>query len=169
MTLTLFPRFTEKGFTLVELMVAVVVLGILIAIAVPSFTKQIQRNQMRSTMADFITAVAYARSQAVTRAKPIFVRSTSATDDWASGWCVTESANCTGATPLRTFDGPKGLTTKGASSTVTSFEFDSQGHLKGSSTSLSLCSSDGTGKKITVLQLGQALAQDCTCTSNLCP
>lgn len=155
-----------RGFTLVELMIAIVVLAILIAIAVPSFTEQIQRNQMRSATADFITAVAYARSEAVTRAAPVFVRTTSGTDDWSGGWCVTTANNCTGS-PIRVFEDVKGPSVKGASNTVTSFGFNALGHLASTSSYVSLCA-DGQGKQITILPLGQALAQDCTCASGAC-
>lgn len=156
------PLTRNSGFTLVELMVAIVVLAILIAIAAPSFTEQIRKSQMRTAMADFITAVAYARSQAVTRAKPIFVRSSNNTD-WSGGWCVTEGADC--SAPLRVFDGPKSITAVGNSG---AYEFDMQGHsATGTTNELSLCSGS-TGKKITILALGQALAQDCNCTSNNC-
>ena len=39
------PLFAFRGFTLIELMVAVVVVGILAAVAYPAFTSQIQRSR----------------------------------------------------------------------------------------------------------------------------
>lgn len=161
-----------KGFTLIELMIAIVVLAILIAIAAPSFTKQIQRNQMRSAMADFITAVAYARSQAVTRAASVHVRSKNTTS-WDSGWCATtDSSKCDSADAsfLREFESGGSITVTGDGTTQL-FSFNREGHLEnaGDVTHISLCAGEGEGKKITVLALGQALAQDCDCTSsNVC-
>lgn len=153
----------QSGFTLVELMVAIVVLAILIAIAVPSFKTQIQSSKMRTTTADFITAIAYARSQAVTRAENVHVRAK--TGGWAAGWCVTVGGDC--AAPLRDFEAPKGIAVSG---TGTSYSFNQLGYLADAATTsqkISLCS-DNDGKEISILQLGQALAQSCTCTSNVC-
>ncbi|MDZ7925610.1 MAG: GspH/FimT family pseudopilin [Marinagarivorans sp.] len=171
-----------RGFTLIELMVAVAVLAILISMAVPSFTAQIQRNKMRSTTADLIVAVAHARSEAVTRATTLYVhpKTINNTAAWANGWCVsTLSSGCgvAGTTLIREFDGPRGIsligsvTTAGAASASKPLEFNSLGHRNNSITAntFSICSASSTlGKKIEILDLGQALVQDCTCSSNVC-
>jgi type IV pilus assembly protein PilE len=45
----------RKGFSLVELMIAVVVVGILAAIAIPQYTKHIQRGRMAEAYNDIQT------------------------------------------------------------------------------------------------------------------
>lgn len=80
-----------KGFTLVELMVTVVVLGLLMTIAVPSFTDMV-RNHRSLTAADELTsALNFARTEAVKRGKRVSIcPSTNGTScsgtSWQGGW-----------------------------------------------------------------------------------
>lgn len=55
----------QNGFTLVELMIAVVVLGVLATIAFPSFQSTIRSNRIATTSNDLIASMALARSEAV--------------------------------------------------------------------------------------------------------
>lgn len=57
----------DKGFTLVELMVTVAVLGIVAAIAAPSFGRMINHNQLVSSSNEMIAAMQVARTEAVSR------------------------------------------------------------------------------------------------------
>lgn len=59
------PR--QRGFTMVELMVTITVLGVLMAIAAPSFVDFMRRNQVTSTTNEFLTTLRMARSTAITR------------------------------------------------------------------------------------------------------
>lgn len=56
-----------KGFSLVELMVTVAVLGIVAAIAAPSFANMIRHNQLVSSSNEMIAALQLARTEAVSR------------------------------------------------------------------------------------------------------
>lgn len=153
------------GMTLVEVMFTLTIAAILIAIAVPGFNKQIAASAKRSVVADFITAMAYARAESVKRGDDVYLRSISNNESWNAGWCVTTGANCSGSV-IRRFEGFDAVTLKSTDQSTSSFTFDSQGFLASSSVSVSICSSNTHGKKITVTPLGQALAQDCTCTNN---
>ena len=56
-----------RGFTILELMITLVVLGILTALADPSFSKMIARNNLSAASNDLVVALLTARSEAVKR------------------------------------------------------------------------------------------------------
>ena len=58
----------QKGFTLLELMVTVAILGILSAIAYPSFESSIQDNRLSSQTNRILAALQFARSGVLSRA-----------------------------------------------------------------------------------------------------
>jgi len=55
------------GFSLIELMVAITVFAILTALAVPSLSDFMKRNTVSTQTTDFLAAIRFARSTAVTR------------------------------------------------------------------------------------------------------
>jgi len=58
---------SARGFTLLELMVALAVLGVLLAAAVPGFTAYTANNSLRSSAQAFYSAAQKARAEAVQR------------------------------------------------------------------------------------------------------
>jgi len=69
-----------KGFSIIELMVTITIAGILIAIAAPSFTQMIVKNQLRSTSNELAEISSVSRSEALKRNKSIvFCRAENAT------------------------------------------------------------------------------------------
>jgi type IV fimbrial biogenesis protein FimT len=76
----------QFGFTLVELMVSVALVGILLTLAVPSFRELILNQYVRGGASDLQTALYFARSEAIKRAAQIDVVPTGT--NWRSGWTV---------------------------------------------------------------------------------
>jgi type IV fimbrial biogenesis protein FimT len=87
-----------KGFTLVELMVTLVVAGILLTMAIPSFRKTIWNNRLTAQANEFVTALNFARSEAIKRGGRVTIcissnstESTSTCDpnvNWERGWII---------------------------------------------------------------------------------
>ena len=60
-------RPTDRGFTLVELLIAVAVVAIIVTIAAPSFRDMILMQRLRAINAQVVTDMQFARSEAVSR------------------------------------------------------------------------------------------------------
>ncbi len=82
----------DAGFTLVELMVAVALLGILATIAIPSFTKQIESNRQRAMANQLQQVVRLASAQAAATGRPVVLcpssDSTKCDGTWSNGWIL---------------------------------------------------------------------------------
>lgn len=83
----------HSGFTLFELMIALAMVGILVGIAAPSFNNWGHQTRVVTTQNDFVTALNYARSEAVRRGRLVTVCSTTnyvqcddAQGAFAGGW-----------------------------------------------------------------------------------
>jgi type IV fimbrial biogenesis protein FimT len=57
----------QRGFNLLELMVGITVLGVLLGLGVPSFTQMIRNNRLVEQSNSMVTALNYARSEALKR------------------------------------------------------------------------------------------------------
>lgn len=59
--------YRRNGFTLVELMVTLAIVGVVMAIAIPSFSSQIRNNKSVILTTDFADMIGLARTEAVVR------------------------------------------------------------------------------------------------------
>ncbi|MDB5886956.1 MAG: fimbrial protein pilin [Polaromonas sp.] len=55
---------SSKGVTLIELMVIITIIGILIAVAIPSFTESIARKRLEGVANELVADLQYAKTQA---------------------------------------------------------------------------------------------------------
>ena len=96
-----FHRLTKsnscsQGFTLIELMFTVAIVGFVAVIAAPSLQNFVLNNRIRSQAAALTSSLAFARTEAITRSTSVVTCPLSSSDDpckcngthWESGWKV---------------------------------------------------------------------------------
>lgn len=88
-----------QGFTLVEMMVTVAILGILAMIALPSFDSFILTHMLHNYANDFAAAARLARSEALKRNTPVRLCMSAdgvtctSSGSWEQGWLVMTATN----------------------------------------------------------------------------
>lgn len=116
------PHRPASGFTLVELMLAVAILGILASLAAPSFTDLIESQRAKSAATDIYVALARARSEAVKRNTSVTLSPKSA--NWANGWQIPDPVS---GTIIEDHDAISNLTVTGPTSVI----YQSSGRVSG--------------------------------------
>ena len=87
-------RQATRGFSIVELMAAILVGAVLLAIAVPSFRTTLQKHRLRASVGNLQAAIQYARTEAVLRATYVSLCASTdgatcaGTATYETGWLV---------------------------------------------------------------------------------
>jgi prepilin-type N-terminal cleavage/methylation domain-containing protein len=77
---------TYNGFTLIELMIALVVIGILASLALPSYRNIIEKRQVTRGAEEFAAFLSVAKGQAVKLNEDLAVSYTFGVDGWCMGY-----------------------------------------------------------------------------------
>ena len=112
------------GFTAIELLVTVGIVGVLAALAAPNFSVLIERWRVRQAAEQLQSTLHYARSEAIKRGGRVVIQkipnntngctTAGGSNDWGCGWIVCEDTNgngsCGASEPvLQRFDAPTRL------------------------------------------------------------
>ncbi|MCC6756382.1 MAG: GspH/FimT family pseudopilin [Arenimonas sp.] len=126
-----------SGFTLIELMVTVAVMGIILAWGIPSFRNLLQNTRATSQANEFITSVNQARTEALKRQSTVSVIAAAggtATNEFGNGWSVVVDADGDGVVDagdvrVATSTGYQGRGTLNSVNNVSAFTFQRDGTL----------------------------------------
>jgi type IV fimbrial biogenesis protein FimT len=132
------PMNRSAGFTLMELITTVAILGVLAAMAAPSMAEMVAKQRVKSTASELYLALMRARSEAIKRNADIIL---SPAPTWAIGWSIPNPADS--ANPIASYSAPKNAVITGP----TSVTFTSSGRVRGSAGVSFAVSSTGTTTK----------------------
>lgn len=83
-----------RGFTLIELVMGIAIVGILLTVGIPSFIALITNNRIVTQTNDFVSDLAHARAEAVRRNSRVTIcksntgTSCVSSSSWQDGWIV---------------------------------------------------------------------------------
>ena len=116
---------TQRGFTIIELMITVALLAVMVTIGVPAFTSTINTNETAAKSNAFLSALKLSRTEATKRRQNIIVcasanQSDCASNNWSDGWIVFEDTDGgndfdAGEIIIDTYELPAGFTITRAS------------------------------------------------------
>jgi type IV fimbrial biogenesis protein FimT len=87
------PRGALRGFTLIEMVIVVTIVGILAALAGPSFRDMVVRQRIRTAGYDLMADLTFARSEAIKRNSSVTI--TKGGSNWSGGWTITDAGGAT--------------------------------------------------------------------------
>ncbi len=168
------PR-TERGFTLIEFVIILMILAIFATVALPSFSDLAARNRIAADINRLNGSLQYARSTALRTAAAIVVCPGTATqgcrDDghWERGWitftdpggdllCKRKAANncADGGKIIRVAGAAEGGTLRATGQPAQAVRFTRMGHADGYLGTFTRCSADGrTGAGFTIIMTGR--------------
>ncbi|MNF65692.1 putative major pilin subunit [compost metagenome] len=149
---------TSKGFSLIELMIAIAIMVTLAGIGVPAFQNMVLNNRIVTTTNGLLGTLQLARSEAVTQRRQITVcpsndqATCTADTEWEEGVLVLQ-----GATVIRLLPGAD--TDVQVQSASAQIAYDTSGRLTGAATALSVLDGRGAGttsRIVCINLLGQA-------------
>lgn len=164
---------SQRGFTLVELMVTLALAAMLLTLAIPSVTNQLRGWQRDSATKAFTAHVQLARSEAIKTSRRVVMCSSSNgaacanSNNWRSGWLVFVDSNGNGnidagETVLVSRGASSGLTSMLASGNVQRLAFMPNGLMASNATTLQVIPTGNASiqiNEVTVNRIGRAYAR----------
>ncbi|GAA3941819.1 GspH/FimT family pseudopilin [Litoribacillus peritrichatus] len=148
---------SQTGFSLIELMVTLGVLGALLVAAFPGFNELITGQRLKTQTNDTLTAVLFAKSEAIKRRSSVTIcamktnvenQCGASGTEWANGWIVFDDIDADGIVDngedILKFNGDYDrLTSK---STISAITLDEQGAAN-ASVDIEFCFAEANGDK----------------------
>lgn len=172
---------TNNGFTLIELMIAVAIVAILLAVAVPSFNNMLAGNRLATQTNEAIGAILFARSEAIRRNQTItFCRADSAaantcaaSANWTD-WIVTNNPGAgAAANTLRRGSFAKSGEVMRISSTLATsrlaFQPNGLANVTGGSNTIRLCTTLTTTDNVRQIEIGLSGRASTQTLTGACP
>lgn len=166
---------SNKGVTLIELLIVIVITAIVFSAAIPAFNGMIGRNRVATQTNDMLVAVNLARSEALRTGDVVTIQAmddSDSTNEFGAGYCVvlgnpgdcdgTEDPydpNATDPRPIRQFTALDGGTSLDSVDDVNRVQFDSLGGLAntaGNTRRFDLCHPEVAGRRIVISLIGRS-------------
>jgi len=87
-------RKQNHGFTLLELLITVAIIGIVTSIAVPSFQNNLERNGLKEVVESFKSDLQLARTRAIKQSQNIGINRIEGVGNWCYGLTIKASCTC---------------------------------------------------------------------------
>ena len=133
----------QQGFTLVELMVALVIFGILIGAGVPAMQGFLNNMASRTNADQLAAAISFTRQTAVSRGQSFTICSRNGDvcgdkDDWSNGWIIYPASGNPENDAIRLMDISKNKSSAAAGDN-TAITFNARGENTGAAITLVMC------------------------------
>ena len=165
---------TRAGFTLIELLIVLTIAGVMMGYAIPAFNDFSAQRRMTSNINLLVSAVNYARNEAVRNGGQFTVQAIDASDgsnEWGPGFCVTagDPGDCNAALVRFAPEGGDDITFDAVDNLdgEDSWSFNSRGLITGGLTGqVRICgvdTDDDPGRILRISAVGRASVGELIC------